>query len=118
LARAPADQAHLTQAGLIVGTPAYMAPEQTEGKPVDPRCDLFSLGCVLYQMSTGTQPFHGASTIAVLRALALHEPPPVSEVRPEAPRELSTLVARLLTKNPEDRIQSAGEVADLLGRCL
>lgn len=114
LVQARADEAHLTQMGLIVGTPAYMAPEQAEGKPVDPRCDLFSLGCVLYQMSTGSLPYQGESTIAVLRALALHEPPPVCEVRPEASRELSSLVVRLLAKKPEDRLASAQEVADTL----
>jgi formylglycine-generating enzyme required for sulfatase activity len=114
LAWAPADQAHLTQAGMIVGTPAYMAPEQAEGKPVDPRCDLFSLGCVLYQMSTGTLPFHGGTTIAVLRALALHEPPPVGELRPDAPPELSALVVRLLAKRPDDRPVSAQGVAETL----
>jgi formylglycine-generating enzyme required for sulfatase activity len=114
LAWAPADQAHLTQAGMIVGTPAYMAPEQAEGKPVDPRCDLFGLGCVLYQLSTGTLPFHGETTIAVLRALALHEPPPVGELRQEAPRQLSALVARLLAKKPDDRPASAQEVAETL----
>jgi formylglycine-generating enzyme required for sulfatase activity len=114
LARALADQAHLTQSGLVVGTPAYMAPEQAEGKPVDPRCDLFSLGCVLYQMCTGTLPFPGETTIAVLRALALHEPPPLGALRPDAPRELSALVARLLAKKPEDRPASAQEVAQTL----
>jgi hypothetical protein len=114
LARAAADQAHLTDSGLIMGTPAYMAPEQAEGKPVGPRCDLFSLGCVLYQMSTGTLPFRGKSTIAVLRALALHEPAPVGELRPDAPRELSALVAGLVAKKPEDRPASAQEVAQTL----
>jgi len=114
LARAPADQAHLTQAGMIVGTPAYMAPEQAEGKPVEPCCDLFSLGCVLSQMRIGRLPFPGESDIAVLRALALRELPPVSELRPDAPRELSALVARLLAKNPEHRPASAQEVAETL----
>jgi formylglycine-generating enzyme required for sulfatase activity len=114
LAWAPADQTHLTQVGMIVGTPAYMAPEQAEGKLVDARCDLFSLGCVLYQMSTGTPPFHRETTIAVLRALALHEPPPVGELRPDAPPELSALVVRLLTKDPEGRPASAQEVAETL----
>jgi hypothetical protein len=114
LAWAQANQAHLTQSGLIVGTPAYMAPEQAEGKPADPRCDLFSLGCVLYQMNTGALPFHGESTIAVLRALALHEPPPVAELCPESPPELSALVTRLLAKKPEDRPATAQEVAETL----
>jgi formylglycine-generating enzyme required for sulfatase activity len=115
LAWAPTGQAHLTQAGMIVGTPAYMAPEQAEGKSVDPRCDLFSLGCVLYQMITATLPFPGESAITILRAVALHEPPPVSTLRPEASLELSALVARLLAKNPEGRPASAQEVAQTLG---
>ncbi len=114
LAQARADQVHLTQQGTIVGTPAYMAPEQAEGKPVDGRCDLFSLGCVLYQMITGTLPYRGETTIAILRALALHEPPPVSDVRSDAPPELSALVARLLAKKPEDRPASAQEVVEIL----
>jgi len=114
LARDLTDQVHLTQSGMIVGTPAYMAPEQTEGKPVHPRCDLFSLGCVLYQMSTGTLPFPGETTIAVVRAMALHEPPPLGKLRPETPPQLSALVARLLAKRPEDRPVSAQEVAQSL----
>jgi serine/threonine protein kinase len=121
LVRAQADQTHLTQQGLIVGTPAYMAPEQAEGKPVDQRGDLFSLGCVLYEMCTGTAPFQRDTTIAVLRALALHEPRPLGELRPDAPPELSALVVRMLAKKPEDRPASAQEVAETLSaleQCL
>lgn len=114
LARTPAEEVHLTHFGMIVGTPAYMAPEQAESKVVDPRSDLFSLGCVLYQMCTGTLPFRGENTIAVLRALAVHDPPTVGKLRPETPPELSALVARLLAKNPEDRPASAQEVAESL----
>jgi serine/threonine protein kinase len=114
LAHAAADETHLTQFGIIMGTPAYMAPEQAEGEPADPRSDLFSLGCVLYQMTAGTLPYEGKTTIAVLRALALHEPPPLEQVRPETPPELSSLVVRLLAKNPENRLGSAQATADAL----
>jgi len=114
LAQDRTDQVRLTQHGLVIGTPAYMAPEQAEGKPVDPRSDLFSLGCVLYQMSTGSLPYQGESTIAVLRALALHEPQPLCEVRPEVPMGLSALVVGLLAKKSEDRLASAQVVVDTL----
>jgi serine/threonine protein kinase/formylglycine-generating enzyme required for sulfatase activity len=114
LAWAATAEAHLTQFGTIVGTLSYMAPEQAEGKPAEPRCDLFSLGCVLYQMSSGTLPFPGETSIAVLRALALHEPPPVGEMCPDAPPGLSALVVRLLAKNPDDRLDSAEELAGML----
>jgi len=114
LARTLADQTHLTQSGAIIGTPAYMAPEQAEGLPVDHRCDLFSLGCVLYRMCTGELPFQGKSTMAILSALALHNPAPPNELDPELPAELSALIMRLLAKKPEDRPASAKEVVEEL----
>lgn len=114
LARVQADPARLTHEGLVVGTPAYMPPEQAEGKPVDARGDLFSLGSVLYQMCTGALPFQRETTISVLHALAVHEPPPVSELCPEAPSGLSDLVARLLAKKPENRPASTQDVAEAL----
>jgi serine/threonine protein kinase/endogenous inhibitor of DNA gyrase (YacG/DUF329 family) len=69
---------NLTRTGVILGTPAYMAPEQADGVRVDARADLFSLGCILYQMAAGRPPFTGATTISVLKAVALHDPPPPS----------------------------------------
>jgi serine/threonine protein kinase len=76
LARAAEDKAHLTQSGAIVGTPAYMAPEQVNGQTLDARCDLFSVGCVLYRLSTGELPFKGRDTISTLMAVATEQPPP------------------------------------------
>src|SRR5262249_21869996 len=80
IARALADDAHLTQEGHIAGTPHYMAPEQAEGKAVDHRGDLFSLGCILYRMTTGRLPFPGASTLSVFRALAVQKPLPPRQI--------------------------------------
>src|SRR5205823_7891046 len=81
LARVAADNAQLTQQGAIVGTPAYMAPEQGAGKAVDARCDLFSLGCVLYRLCTGQAPFKGTDTVSTLVAVAMDNPPPPVELR-------------------------------------
>jgi len=114
LARAAADSAQITQSGAIIGTPAYMAPEQANGKPVDGRTDLFSLGCVLYRMCTGVGPFAGKDTLSTLLAVASQDPSPAHEVNPDVPRKLSDLVMRLLAKAPEDRPPSAAEVVDLL----
>ncbi len=116
LARAVTGGSHLTQTGAILGTPAYMAPEQARGKAVDGRCDLFSLGCVLYQMSTGQLPFVASDTIATLMAVATEEPPPPDEVNPDVPPALADLVLDLLAKRPEDRPASAVEVIEIISR--
>jgi hypothetical protein len=91
-----------------------MAPEQALGEKMDVRCDLFSLGCVFYQMTTGRLPFPGADQMAVLMAIAMDHPPPPHEVNPEVPPALSDLVVRLLAKQPDDRPASAAAVADAL----
>jgi tRNA A-37 threonylcarbamoyl transferase component Bud32 len=110
LARADADDAHLTRTGTITGTPAYMAPEQAAGEKVDHRCDLFSLGSVLYQMGTGQLPFPGSNPMTVLRALAVEMPKPMRDLNPAVPPALANLTLRLLAKKPQDRPQTAGEV--------
>jgi len=112
LARAAGENTNLTQSGAIVGTPAYMAPEQARGEAVDPRCDLFSLGCLLYQMCTGQKPFNGPDTMSILMSLALDQPAPPRQRNAELPAELSDLITRLLAKKPEDRPASARAVAD------
>ena len=114
LARAAAQDAALTQQGSIIGTPAYMAPEQGRGDDVDARCDLFSLGVVLYRMCTGQQPFHGKDTVSTLMAVAMHEPTSPKELNAKLPRELSDLIMALLEKDPAKRTASADEVVKAL----
>ena len=114
LARAAQDGAHLTQSGLIVGTPAYMAPEQSRGRGVDHRADLFSLGCVLYRCCTGQLPFTGTDTLSILAALALDNPTPPRHVNPEVSPGLSRLVMWLLAKDPAKRPPSADAVVAAL----
>jgi WD40 repeat protein len=114
LARAAAQDAGLTQQGAIVGTPSYMAPEQGCGETVDARCDLWSLGIVLYRMCTGRLPFKGNDPVATLMAVAMHDPPPPAEINPQLPAGLSDLVMRLLVKDRNQRIASADEVVDIV----
>jgi urea transport system substrate-binding protein len=104
----------LTTAGVVVGTPHFMAPEQAGGTEVDHRADLFSLGCVVYTMLTGELAFPGESTMAVLMALANHTPPPLHELNPAVPLELSQLVAKMMSKSPAGRPPSALQVIEQL----
>jgi hypothetical protein len=117
LARA-ADDASLSQSGVVAGTPQYMAPEQAAGEPVDQRADLFSLGSVLYTMCTGRAPFRANTTMAVLKRVCEDTPRPIRESNPEISDWLAAVVAKLHAKNAADRFQSAAEVADLLGQHL
>jgi serine/threonine protein kinase len=114
LARAVCDDLQLTRTGTILGTPAYMSPEQARGARVDHRSDLFSLGAVLYRACTGRTPFQANDTMGMLLALAQDQPPPVQALNPDVPDELVGLINRLLAKMPEGRPQSAREVADAL----
>jgi formylglycine-generating enzyme required for sulfatase activity len=116
LARA-ADDASISQSGIIAGTPMYMAPEQAQGQHLDQRADLFSLGSVLYQMVSGRPPFRANTTVAVLKRVAEDQPRPIREIIPETPQWLCDIIARLHAKNPGDRYQSAREVADVLADC-
>jgi serine/threonine protein kinase len=113
LARA-ADDASLSQSGVIAGTPMFMAPEQAKGEPPDPRADLFSLGSVLYTMVSGRPPFRAANTMAVLKRVAEDTPRPIRQIIPEVPQWLCDIIATLHAKEPSQRFQSAVEVAGLL----
>lgn len=117
LARA-VDDASITRSGTIAGTPQYMSPEQARGDAVDARSDLFSLGGVLYFMSTGRPPFRADNSYAVLRLIADQEPRNMREINPDLPAWLCTLVSHLMAKEPGDRPASAQEVAEVLQRCL
>ena len=117
LARAMEDVS-ITQTGQISGTPQFMSPEQAQGESVDARSDLFSLGSVMYTMCTGRPPFRADSAIAVLRRVCDDRPKPIRELNPDIPPWLEEITARLLAKDPAERFQSAGEVAELLGQCL
>jgi serine/threonine protein kinase len=110
------DQGHLTLAGRILGSPAYMSPEQLDGKNVDARSDLFSLGVVLYTMLTGHRPFQGNSTATVCFKVANRDPLPVSTWNSEFPLELDALVTRAMAKNPAERFQTGMEMAQELQR--
>jgi serine/threonine protein kinase len=113
LARLAEGDADLTGSGVLVGTPSYLAPEQAEGE-VDPRADLFSLGCVLYRMVTGRLAFPGKTPMATLRAVATLNPTPPRQINPEVPESLSRLIEQLLSKDRADRPASAGFVAQAL----
>src|SRR5262249_26807692 len=117
LARAAAD-ANLTQSGVVAGTPQYMSPEQAEGKAVDPRTDLFSLGSVLYAMCTGRAPFRASGSVAVLKRVCEETPTPIREANPGIPDWLVEIIEKLHAKDPARRHQSSAEVAELLGRHL
>ena len=101
----------LTTAGTMIGTIQYMSPEQIEGKEADARSDLFALGAVLYEMVTGARPFEGKSQISVASAILEKEPAPISAVQPLTPPAFEHIVTACLAKNPEDRFQTAHDVA-------
>ncbi len=115
-AKAPSAQADddanisMTHAGAIIGTPSYMSPEQARGDAVDTRTDLWSLGVILYQMTTGRMPFHGKTTTAVLMDVLTQEPTPPSVVNPSIPAPLSDLTMRLLAKAASQRPHTAEDV--------
>jgi Tol biopolymer transport system component/predicted Ser/Thr protein kinase len=104
----------LTIAGNIVGTASYMSPEQIEGREVDSRSDIFSFGCVLYEMITGTMAFAEGSSVGTMAAVLAKEPAPIRERVPGLPRGFERIIGRCLQKRPGDRWQHMGDVKSLL----
>lgn len=117
LARA-VDDATLTTTGLIAGTPQYMSPEQARGDSVCTRSDLFSLGSVMYAMSTGRPPFRAQTSYGIIRRVIDDEPRPIGDLNSEIPGWLEGLINRLLAKQRDARFMSADEVASLLQECI
>ncbi len=106
--------AALTTEGQIVGSVAYMSPEQASGRPVDYRTDLFSLGIVVYEMATGRPPFAGDSGVAILASILKDTPDSLTDLNPACPRELGRIIKRCLIKDPEHRYQSAKDLRNEL----
>lgn len=104
----------LTQFGAVLGTPAFMAPEQARAEVVDQRCDLFSFGCVLYRMVTGRLPFQGSTVYSVLTAVASEAPPAIPELNSQVPERFVDLINRMLAKKPDGRPTSAQAVLEEL----
>ncbi|HZM69647.1 MAG TPA: protein kinase [Candidatus Cryosericum sp.] len=105
---------HLTGQGQVVGTVAYMSPEQVEGKEVDQRTDLFSLGIVLYEMATGKRPFQGDSPASLVSSILRDAPSPASLVNSALPRHLGRIIRQCLAKSPDERTESARDVRNQL----
>lgn len=117
LARA-ADDASLTRTGVIAGTPQFMSPEQARGELVDSRSDLFSLASVMYAMCTARPPFRSETSYGTLQRICDAQPRPIREINPDIPEWLVAFIGRLHEKNPDDRFQTAQEMAQLLEQCL
>lgn len=107
-------KAPLTGEGRIMGTVAYMSPEQAQGKPVDARSDVFSLDVVLFEMATGEKPFKGDTNMSMLSAIIKDTPTSVSDLRQDLPREFARVLKRCLAKDPEDRYQTAKDLRNEL----
>ncbi|HEV8254005.1 MAG TPA: protein kinase [Vicinamibacteria bacterium] len=111
LSALPTADKPLTEKGSILGTVQYMAPEQLEGKEADARTDVFALGEVLYEMATGRRAFAGQSRASLIAAILSAEPPPISSIQPLSPPALDRIVRTCLAKDPDERWQSAHDVA-------
>jgi eukaryotic-like serine/threonine-protein kinase len=116
IARITADKS--TKTGVILGSPSYMSPEQLAGRPVDGRSDLFSLGVMLYELLTGSQPFQGDSMATLMYQIANERHPDITQRRPDLPACLTSIIDRALHKNPDDRFQTGAEFSLSLRDCL
>ncbi|XCM84253.1 Stk1 family PASTA domain-containing Ser/Thr kinase [Kitasatospora sp. HUAS MG31] len=110
------DATAMTRTGTVLGTPQYLSPEQALGRPADARSDLYSVGCMLFELLTGSLPFDGESTMSVLYQHVQQPPPAPSSLDPSLPPAVDAVVARALRKDPAERYPSAGSMAEELRR--
>ncbi|HKX83968.1 MAG TPA: protein kinase, partial [Pyrinomonadaceae bacterium] len=113
-AESPVNDTGVTQPGQVIGTPAYMSPEQAKGLEVDHRSDIFSLGVVMYEALTGLRPFRGSSHADVVANVLKLDPPPVDEIQDQTPPLVSRMIQRCIAKDKDDRFQTMGEVQRIL----
>ena len=118
IAKAASAARQLTREGMLMGTPAYMSPEQASGAKVDYRTDLYALGVVLYQMLVGRTPFRGATPHATLHSVIYDPPPPLRKLDPRIPPAVEGVVLKAMAKRPEQRYQSGAEMAQALKKAL
>ena len=107
-----------TQDGEILGTPAYMSPEQVKGQPVDGRSDLFSLGIILYELTTGMRPFGGENLTAIFNSITQNNPTDPAKINPGIPKSLSQIIMKCLEKMPDKRFETGKALAEALKSCL
>src|SRR5262249_29523428 len=110
-----AEGSSLTGSGMLVGTPAYLSPEQVTGGAVDHRADIYALGVMAYEMLTGTPPFTGPTPTAVLMKRLSAEPMALAKMRPDSPQALRDTIDGMLAQNPEERFQNAADIVRALG---
>src|SRR5271168_4085562 len=101
-----------TQVGVVMGTPAYMSPEQVSGRPLDHRSDIFSLGIILYEMAIGRRPFEGTSSAELASSILRDTPAAIASARPDLPSDLTRIIRRCLEKDPRHRVQTARDVSN------
>jgi len=109
--RLPGGEPPATSPGVVMGTVGYMSPEQAQGLPVDHRSDIFSFGCILYEVATGARPFTGSSAVDTLHKIINAQPLSIAQLAPAAPTELQRIVRKCLAKAPDDRYQSMKDLA-------
>ncbi len=118
IAKIVAGTANYTGTGAVVGTPAYMAPEQGLGKPLDARCDIYALGIMLYEMVTGQVPFNAETPLAVMMKHVYDPLPLPRSFRPDVPEVIERVILKALAKSPDDRFQTAAQMVETLERAV